>query len=244
MSIDPLMAQHTMALTSAQSLQETPASEAGTAFEGMMIEMMIREMRKTLPEDGFLNNKAIDIFSGMLDQELAKQISANGGFGLGASLDQHIQRNPTDLQDALQMLRPPEAAPRTGFRVRWPVQGRITSRFGHRNNPFGGGHEHHRGLDIAAVRGTPIKPIGKGTVAFAGQRPHGGNVVVIDHGNGWTSTYAHCDSINVRVGQRVRANEQIATVGATGRATGNHLHLGVHHNGELVDPLDVLPGQH
>ena len=75
---------------------------------------------------------------------------------------------------------------------------------------------------------------------MSGHRKGLGNVVVIDHGNGWMSTYAHCDALNVNVGDQVSRGDIIATVGETGAATGPHLHLELRKDGVLVNPTDVL----
>merc|ERR1712100_883727 len=108
--------------------------------------------------------------------------------------------------------------------------GRISSQFGTRVDPINGTHKHHKGLDIAAPTGTPIKAMRAGTVTYAGPRGSYGNLVIIDHGNGLETRYAHCDSISISKGAVVQAGAPIATVGSTGRSTGPHLHLGVRKN--------------
>ncbi|WP_203291897.1 M23/M56 family metallopeptidase [Maricaulis parjimensis] len=126
------------------------------------------------------------------------------------------------------------------------AQGRISSAYGPRpSRPAGAPHFHH-GYDIAAERGTPIVAPGAGVVVhaeagFRGQEAWG-NTVAIDHGNGWQTVYAHMEGFDVSVGDQVMAGEQIGRVGATGRATGPHVHVELHHNGERVDPSGYVPG--
>ena len=101
----------------------------------------------------------------------------------------------------------------------------------------------HKGLDIAAPTGTPIHPIRPGTVVSSGKRGGFGNVVIVDHGAGVTSLYAHCNELKVQKGDKVRPGDVIATVGSTGRSTGPHLHLEVHKDGRAVDPMaELKPG--
>ncbi|MCL1878668.1 MAG: peptidoglycan DD-metalloendopeptidase family protein [Defluviitaleaceae bacterium] len=123
----------------------------------------------------------------------------------------------------------------------WPVAGHISSGFGWRRNPFGGsGREHHNGVDIPARKGTPIRAAGGGTVVFAGWRAGFGNTIVIDHGNGLKTKYAHNTSNEAQEGERVERGEIIAYVGSTGRSTGPHLHYEVHRNGSAINPVAFL----
>lgn len=123
----------------------------------------------------------------------------------------------------------------------WPVRGYITDGFGNRRNPFGGGgYETHSGLDIATNHGTAIEATADGIVIFAG--PHGGygNVVVIDHGYGITTRYAHMSKIDVTVGQHVTRSKQIGAVGSTGRSTAPHCHYEVRLHDRPVNPLSYI----
>ena len=125
--------------------------------------------------------------------------------------------------------------------TKWPVEGYITSRFGYRQSPFGGGKEFHDGLDIAANGGDPIVAAGDGKVIFAGWLTGYGRTVIIDHGYGYRTQYSHASSILVKQGKTVKKGEVIAKVGSTGRSTGPHLHFMVLVNGNLIDPLRLLP---
>lgn len=117
---------------------------------------------------------------------------------------------------------------------------RITSEFGHRSNPVGKGHAFHRGIDLAAPAGTPVYAVAAGTVTRANSDRNYGNVVVINHHNGYQTLYAHNSRLQVKAGERVKAGQQIAKVGSTGRATGAHLHFEMHCSGERVDPGPYL----
>lgn len=116
----------------------------------------------------------------------------------------------------------------------WPVSGTLTSTFGPR---WGSMHE---GIDIAAPGGTPIVASASGTVILAGWLGGYGNLVVIDHGGGLSTAYAHQSSIAVGVGQAVSQGQVVGYVGSTGHSTGNHLHFEVRVNGAAVDPLGYL----
>lgn len=123
----------------------------------------------------------------------------------------------------------------------WPAEGRISSVFGLRRFFNKQERRPHNGLDIAAVTGTPVKATADGTVIDAGDFFFSGNMIYIDHGQGIISLYAHMDSIKVKAGDSVKQGQLIGAVGATGRATGPHLHFAVFANKTLIDPIFMLP---
>ena len=123
---------------------------------------------------------------------------------------------------------------------RWPVSGRVTSYFGGRKSPGGIGSTNHKGIDIAAPRGTPVYAADGGTVTYAGWMSGYGYLVRIDHGNGYVTYYGHNSSLTVSVGQHVYKGQQIARVGSTGNSTGNHCHFEVRYNGVAKNPLNYL----
>jgi murein DD-endopeptidase MepM/ murein hydrolase activator NlpD len=155
------------------------------------------------------------------------------------TIDMIIESTTQDLNqlvsDVAERLEYMEAVP-----SRWPVKGRVTSGFGFRRSPFGGGREFHNGVDIAASTGTPVKAAGKGKVIFAGSRSGYGRTVIINHGYGFKSLYAHNSSLLVKAGQWVEAEQVIARVGSTGRSTGPHLHFTIEVNGKAVNPYNYL----
>lgn len=130
-------------------------------------------------------------------------------------------------------------APWTGA-FRKPVAGPIVSPFGVRYHPIFHTYRMHTGVDIAASYGTPIHAGGRGQVVFTGWRGGYGKCVIIDHGRGIATLYAHMSSISAYVGETVQAGQVIGRVGATGYATGPHLHFEVRVNGEPVNPLGRL----
>ena len=118
-----------------------------------------------------------------------------------------------------------------------PISGVITSRFGSRESIRS---SPHRGLDIAAPTGTPIKAAASGTVASAGYSGSYGNMILISHGNGLQTLYGHCSVLNVSKGQAVTQGQIIGKVGTTGNVTGPHLHLEVRINGVLYNPQNYV----
>ncbi|AXK72262.1 M23 family peptidase [Lysobacter sp. TY2-98] len=126
-------------------------------------------------------------------------------------------------------------------RFQWPVQGRISGRFGNQRIYNGSAGAPHSGMDIAAAQGTPIQAPAAGTVTFADPDLYlTGGTVVLDHGHGVSSNFLHLSRIDVHVGDRVEQGQVIGAVGMTGRATGPHLHWGMNWFDVRIDPLLVL----
>ncbi|MBW8369172.1 MAG: peptidoglycan DD-metalloendopeptidase family protein [Arenimonas sp.] len=121
-----------------------------------------------------------------------------------------------------------------------PAPGYVSSGYGGRSDPFGRGRAHHAGIDIDANTGDPITAAAEGVVSFSGVRSGYGNVVEIDHGNGYKTLYAHNSRNLVRAGDVVRAGQLIGKVGSTGRSTGSHLHFEVMLNDRQVNPRQYL----
>ncbi|HBT88506.1 MAG: hypothetical protein QG618_1534 [Thermodesulfobacteriota bacterium] len=121
-----------------------------------------------------------------------------------------------------------------------PVSGMITSSFGYRKCPFTGGKTFHSGLDISNRTGTKIVSTAAGKVVFAGRKNGYGNVVIIDHGYGKATKYAHLRDILVHKHQQVNRGEKIATLGNTGQTTGPHLHYEVLVNGTPANPSKYI----
>ncbi|MEK3987922.1 peptidoglycan DD-metalloendopeptidase family protein [Paenibacillus sp. FSL K6-3166] len=118
----------------------------------------------------------------------------------------------------------------------------ISSPFAVRTDPFTGESKNHKGIDLAAVAGTPVKAPLDGVIAYVGKQTGYGNLVIIDHGNGFSTAYGHLldNSVLVKPKQKVKAGEQVAGVGSTGRSTGNHLHFEIRVNGVQVDPTEYM----
>ncbi len=123
----------------------------------------------------------------------------------------------------------------------WPVNGKLEGGFGGRRNPFGGaGWEFHSGQDIEADPGAPVVSGASGRVTFIGWQNGYGQLVVVDHGGGLTTRYAHLSHIDVAMDQVVSRGQLVGKVGSTGRSTGPHLHYEVRINDQPVNPLPYL----
>ena len=144
----------------------------------------------------------------------------------------------TTLEEATTtyMLKGTKAKPKTASKgtYKWPVSGKITSRYGNRHGEF------HTGLDIAVPYGTAIKAADGGTVTYAGTKGNYGKLVIITHDNGAQTYYAHNSSLVVSVGDKVYQGQTIAKAGSTGRSTGNHCHFEIRIGGKTVNPLNYL----
>ncbi len=139
----------------------------------------------------------------------------------------------TGLEDQAAMLKSlPSLRPVSG--------GAFSSLFGNRRDPINGRWDKHPGVDINCAHGTPVHAPADGVVIHAEREPAYGNVIVIDHGHGYRTLYAHLSRFYVSKGDRVTRSETIGAVGSTGRSTGSHLHYEVMHKGQYVDPLDYM----
>ncbi|MBI2878703.1 MAG: M23 family metallopeptidase, partial [Candidatus Rokubacteria bacterium] len=134
----------------------------------------------------------------------------------------------------------PSALAAAAARFLWPVRGRITDRFGWRPHPLSGADGFHRGIDIAAPLGRPFVAARAGRVVFSGWRQDYGRTIVLDHGGGVQTLYAHNSANLVSVGQWVRQGEVIGRVGESGGVTGPHLHFEVLRGATAVNPLLAL----
>lgn len=122
----------------------------------------------------------------------------------------------------------------------WPVSGYLTSHFGFRVSPIDGFRESHQGMDIAGPAGSSIRATADGVVKLAGWAGGYGNVVVIDHGLGYSTRYGHNRQVFVKTGDRVKRGQVIALMGETGKATGPHCHYEVWYNGRAMNPSRFL----
>jgi murein DD-endopeptidase MepM/ murein hydrolase activator NlpD len=208
-------------LSQLQAGKPGAAGGAGKLSQALDAARSLREETNAAGAGGVVTKKTADEASvaGKLSGD-AKMPSASGH----EKTHHHTHSRPSDHPAALNL----------------PVNGRITSKFGPRRDPVHGGHRHHRGIDIAAPRGTPIEAAATGTVVFAGRQRGYGKTVIVELPDGRHTRYAHADKLMVSAGDEVRAGQVIATVGSTGRATGPHLHFEVTENGRAVNPLQVL----
>lgn len=122
--------------------------------------------------------------------------------------------------------------------IKWlcPLRGPITSDFGKRGSGF------HHGVDIGAEEGTKAYGVAAGTVSFSGWKNNiYGYMVILDHGNGWTTLYAHAKKVLVKEGQKVKAGQAVIRVGQTGKTTGPHLHIEIHQGNTVLNPHKYIP---
>jgi len=204
-------------------------------MEALFAYEMIKAMRATTGEStkSGLGN---DTYTTMFDLELSK-LFAERGLGLQAMLTKGISGASKTGKEAGQPQNLTEE-------IRTILPGdrniRISSDFGLRKDPINGDQKFHHGLDIPAPKGTGIHPVKPGTVRFSGEQAGYGNVVIIDHGDGFVSKYAHNERNLVSTGDSVSPSTTLATVGSTGRSTGPHVHFEVTYQGEKVDPRTLL----
>jgi murein DD-endopeptidase MepM/ murein hydrolase activator NlpD len=151
------------------------------------------------------------------------------------ALEQQSAALAARIREAQQRSSTPAvvASPGTGV-LGWPVSGPVTSGYGMRWGRM------HEGIDIAVGEGTPVRAAAAGAVIYAGWMSGYGNLVVVDHGNGLSTAYAHNSSLAVAVGQAVAAGEVVSYSGNTGNSTGPHVHFEVRVGGSAVDPLGYL----
>jgi murein DD-endopeptidase MepM/ murein hydrolase activator NlpD len=162
---------------------------------------------------------------------------------LTSSLDR-LERQLNDRERQLRVLEDLLLAGRLQKEIKpagWPVDsGYITSDYGLRVDPFTGLRTFHPGVDFAAPEGSKVLAVAAGIVVDAGERNGYGNMVEIDHGNGYVTRYGHNASIMVKPGERIRKGQAIALMGDTGRSTGPHVHFEVLLNGNTVNPEQYI----
>ena len=150
---------------------------------------------------------------------------------------------PLSTADLARVLAQDQLAAGAAPLPTFPVQGAVTgSAYGMRDHPVSGDAKFHHGIDVGAEQGSPVLAARSGTVTYAAERGTYGNLVVVDHGDGVETRYAHQSAIDVAVGERVVQGAQLGAVGSTGLSTGPHLHFEVRVDGHSVDPAQFLSG--
>ena len=152
-----------------------------------------------------------------------------------------LEESSRVLEALIRRLQQTAQGPGLVGNLYWPTTGRlITSPFGYRIHPIWGIRMFHSGIDISGSYGDPIYAVNDGRVIFSGWQSGYGKVVIIDHGNGMSTLYAHCSQLLVNEGDQVKRGQLIGRVGSTGWSTGNHLHFEIRRNGSPINPLSVI----
>jgi len=237
------------------SLERMKADELAREFESMLLLQMLRQMRQSMT-DGTEQDKGLsaDTMIDMVDSELARQLSRQGGFGLARLMREAIERHhlagaepsePSGSGPASHIAatpyasKGPEASGGDSRRVSVDDH-KVTSAFGWRPDPFTGAPRYHHGIDFKAAYGELVPAAGAGRVVEAGERGAYGLSVVVEHPDGLRTRYAHLASLAVAAGDRVLQGQELGRVGQSGRATGPHLHFEVIRDGQRVDPARVI----
>lgn len=218
-------------------------------FESLLLAQMLREMRESLDEESKGDDLGGSMLTDAFTSELGLSLSRSGGVGLSEFLIQSLARRATSGAAAspiagLEALSAPAPAPTdlavsagTISRAPGPL---VNSDFGWRSDPILGQTRFHSGQDLRTAYGEEVRAAAGGVVSFAGERGGYGLMVVVDHGGGIETRYAHLSSSDVRAGMTVAAGQAIARSGNSGRTTGPHLHFEVRQHGQPVDPESVI----
>lgn len=235
-----------------------PAKKAAEQLEAYFLRRMFAEL--PAPEGGLTGKSSLGAtFQDMFHESLADAMAAAGGIGLADQIKGQLDTEANPTFQAALMQRPAtllamHGAERAAERaygtyrsaspamLSVPVAGGVNSPFGLREDPIDGHERHHAGVDLGAPMGAEVAAAGGGVVVEAGARGGYGNMVVIDHGNGLETRYAHLSEVSVKEGERITGGARVGSVGETGRATGPHLHFEVRRDGRPVDPKDEILG--
>lgn len=201
------------------------------------------EMKSTMSALKKAESEFKKLFSLNSRQKVLENVdtSDNGAIDMEA-LKQQIKKTVetvADIRDYLSQQRDLYMATPKG----WPITGRVTSEYGRREHPKTGEEDFHAGIDISANPGNPVTATADGIVSFSGWNGGSGNLVVVEHGFGYSTFYAHNKMTAVKVGQQVKKGGIISYVGSTGNSTGPHLHYEVWKNGSPVNPKSFIEGR-
>lgn len=214
--------------------QQTKADAAKMAKQVETV-FLTEFLKSMFEQTSFAKNKTISTFLPVITGHIADSLAEQRGLGFAEML---LKNHPVrqDFPPA-----PPVAPTKNAPKGTYPpsVQGRISSGFGSRKDPFTGQVRQHKGVDIAVPENTPVRPASGGKVVYSGFSKGYGNCVILDHGGGLTSLYAHNAKNLVKVGDTIEAGTALALSGSTGRATGPHIHFEVRKDGLPVDPASL-----
>lgn len=238
--------------------QRTQMKQLAQEFEAMLMNEMLADWRSSLLADEDESEEGMAGMSTMTDMvgsEFGRALSRSGGLGIAEVLMRSFERQLAGQQEVAGAVAPPATtaagppaslvevarAARASFETaNAPVAVPVTSGFGWRPDPFTGQTKFHAGLDLRMAYGQDVKSLDAGTVTFAGEQGGYGLTVVVDHGAGRQTRYAHLSSIDVQPGAVVSSGQRIARSGNSGRSTGPHLHVELLSGGKPVDPSGLL----
>jgi murein DD-endopeptidase MepM/ murein hydrolase activator NlpD len=238
------------------AIASRPAPDAARAevtalaqqFEAMLLTQMLRELRTLEDEDG--EGLGGSVMADTMNAELGLALSRAGGLGLVRVLTEAfgrivdppsrsvnipaIESLPVELPGVSAVPPASTVAPTSAVASALPSP--VTSAFGWRADPITGQRRFHAGIDLRMAYGEDVRSAGGGVVRSVGEQSGYGLTVVVDHGRGLETRYAHLSSTDVRVGDAIAAGQVIARSGNSGRTTGAHLHFEVRADGRAVDP--------
>ena len=191
-------------------------------------------------DKGEFNFGDLPAIGGPSRQDVGSVYQAPGIVTVLDALSQQIDNREQQLE-VLDSILGAKKIKRDSFVAGLPIKkGWMSSRYGMRTDPFTGRLAWHAGVDFAGKNGSDIVSVASGVVTWAAKRYGYGLLVEVNHGNGYKTRYAHCDSTKVKVGDVVRKNQVLALMGSTGRSTGPHVHFEVYKNGRTVDPAAYI----
>ena len=219
-------------------------------FESMLLSQMMKQMKDSMVPESDSEGLGGAVFGDTINSELSMALTKSGGVGLAESLLKGLSRmneqpGQSEVEAAAATVGAHLSAPSTmdvGAPFRAPVampltpDSAVSSDFGWRNDPIHGQHRFHAGLDLKVAYGQEVRAASGGVVKFAGEQGGYGTTVVVDHGDGLETRYAHLSSTDVKAGSIVTAGQPIARSGNSGRSTGAHLHFEVRQDGQPIDP--------
>lgn len=210
-------------------------------FESLLLSQMLRDMQPdpAHSDSGSFGGPLTDTIYG----ELANALVRAGGIGLATSLEDAMARTTPGGDPAGAIAAgAPVLRPHSPWLPSGPVSialdpDKVTSAYGVRRDPISGANRMHHGVDIPLAAGDDVRSLKAGTVIESGDKGGYGQTVVVDHGDGLTSRYAHLSARHVQIGDLIAGGQVLGLAGQTGRATGPHLHLEVRSHGVAIDPL-------
>ena len=221
-----------------EALRETKAGLEGEKIE---LTQMEAELKEQVEEAGNLIKQVMNTIDG--ERELQAAITAESN-SIQAEINRLVEQQRREEEERRRRAAAQRAAQQNSVvgtgQLIWPTSGPVTSPFGNRVHPVFGGVRFHGGIDIGAPHGARVVAADSGTVVISTFNSSFGNYIVINHGNGMTTLYAHLSTRLVGVGATVARGQHIGNVGSTGVSTGPHLHFEVSVNGTRVNPLRYL----